>query len=287
MSKYKKCYHHCAPGECGTENAFYVACEYREESGYVMITGLEYNQKDGYAYFNFDDFAVTLNPQDKEAFMSYLAQSVAKGFSSAWYDDLNEILEEFAQDRLLQYLIDQMPVESRPEGLKMTCASCYHSFRGMVFHDALGWHGVCPKCGASFDVDAIDVDATSRNARVEVEEKNDGTVECTLCHHYIECDGNGDMPEFCPSCGSHLAYSCYELSETATCPPVQETEETFYVTFKLDARYIAEVRAKDAQEALQKAKSAYLDADFGAAEDINGEPIIVEDENGDFVWEKQ
>ena len=285
MSEYTRHCHHIAPGECGAENAFFVACEYRVESGFISVTGLEYNKEDGYAYFNFDDFAGTLDPRDKEAFMTYLAQSVAKGFSSAWYDDLREIQEEFAQDKLLRYLIDQMPAELQPQGMEMTCASCYHSFKGTVFHDALGWHGVCPQCGSSFDVDAIDVDATSENARVEVEEKNDGTVECTLCHSSLVCDGNGDMPELCPGCGSHLAYSSFEPSLPDS-SPIEEEGETFYVTFKIDARYIAEVKAKDAQEALRKAQSAYLDADFGTAEDINGEPIIVEDEHGDFIWEK-
>lgn len=27
-------------------------------------------------------------------------------------------------------------------------------------------------------------------------------------------------------------------------------------------------------------------ADFGAAQDIDGEPIIVEDQDGNFVWER-
>ena len=29
-----------------------------------------------------------------------------------------------------------------------------------------------------------------------------------------------------------------------------------------------------------------MDEDFGAASDIDGEPVIVEDEDGRFVWEK-
>jgi hypothetical protein len=29
-----------------------------------------------------------------------------------------------------------------------------------------------------------------------------------------------------------------------------------------------------------------MDADFGEAADIDGEPIIIEDERGNFVWEK-
>lgn len=60
----------------------------------------------------------------------------------------------------------------------------------------------------------------------------------------------------------------------------------YFVTYKLEARYIAEVEADSLDEALEKAESKYLDADFGEAIDIDGEKIIVEDENGDFVWEK-
>ena len=62
--------------------------------------------------------------------------------------------------------------------------------------------------------------------------------------------------------------------------------EDYYVTFKLDARYIAHVRAKNKEEALKKAEDKYINADFGEATDIDGEPIIVEDEKGNFVWEK-
>jgi phosphomannomutase len=60
----------------------------------------------------------------------------------------------------------------------------------------------------------------------------------------------------------------------------------YYVTYKIEARYIAEVEAENLEEAMEKAESEYIDADFGAAEDIDGEAIIVEDENGNYVWEK-
>ena len=60
----------------------------------------------------------------------------------------------------------------------------------------------------------------------------------------------------------------------------------YFVTYKLEARYIAEVEADSLDEALEKAESKYLDTDFGEAIDIDGEKIIVEDENGNFVWEK-
>lgn len=60
----------------------------------------------------------------------------------------------------------------------------------------------------------------------------------------------------------------------------------YYVTHKLDARYIAEVEADSLDEALKKAECKYIDADFGAAEDIEAEPVVIEDENGNYVWER-
>jgi phosphomannomutase len=60
----------------------------------------------------------------------------------------------------------------------------------------------------------------------------------------------------------------------------------YYVTYKIDARYVAEVEADNIKEALEKAESEYVDADFGVAQDIDGESIIIEDENGNFAWER-
>ena len=60
----------------------------------------------------------------------------------------------------------------------------------------------------------------------------------------------------------------------------------FYVTYKIDARYIAEVEAGTIKDALKKAAKEYINADFGEACDIDGEAIIVEDENAKFVWER-
>ena len=60
---------------------------------------------------------------------------------------------------------------------------------------------------------------------------------------------------------------------------------TYYITFKIDARYVAEVEANSAEEARDMAIDEYIDADFGEARDIDAEPIIVEDENGNYVWE--
>ena len=37
--------------------------------------------------------------------------------------------------------------------MELTCMSCLHEFEGNISLDELGWHGVCPKCGASFPVE--------------------------------------------------------------------------------------------------------------------------------------
>lgn len=60
----------------------------------------------------------------------------------------------------------------------------------------------------------------------------------------------------------------------------------YYVTHRVEARYIVGVEADNIEEAKEKASSEFSDADFGVAEDIDGEPIIIEDENGNYVWEK-
>ena len=60
----------------------------------------------------------------------------------------------------------------------------------------------------------------------------------------------------------------------------------YYVTYRIDARYTAEVEANSLEEAMDKARDEYYDADFGVAEDIDAATVIVEDENGNFVWEQ-
>ena len=60
----------------------------------------------------------------------------------------------------------------------------------------------------------------------------------------------------------------------------------YYVTYRIDARYVAEVEADSLEEAKEKADEEWCDADFGVAQDIDGEPIIVEDQDGNFVWER-
>ena len=58
----------------------------------------------------------------------------------------------------------------------------------------------------------------------------------------------------------------------------------YYVTYKIDARFIAEVDADNFDHALEKAVDAFVDADFGVAKEVNGEAIIVVDEDNN-LWE--
>ena len=60
----------------------------------------------------------------------------------------------------------------------------------------------------------------------------------------------------------------------------------YYVTHKLEARYVIDIEAENIEEAKRKAADEFADADFGVAEDIDGEVIMVEDENGNYLWEK-
>lgn len=60
----------------------------------------------------------------------------------------------------------------------------------------------------------------------------------------------------------------------------------FWVTYKIDARFVAAVDATDIQSALAAARLEYEDADFGEAEVIDGKAIIIEDEDGNYVWER-
>ena len=60
----------------------------------------------------------------------------------------------------------------------------------------------------------------------------------------------------------------------------------YYITYKVEARYIAEVEADNLKEAMKKGQYEYFDADFGVARDIDAEAIMIEDENGNYVWER-
>jgi hypothetical protein len=84
---------------------------------------------------------------------------------------------------------------------------------------------------------------------------------------------------------SHLIHSLRRVVEQEYEVEIPEKPH-FWVTFRVDARYVVEVEAETKDEALQIAQEKFSDANFGDASDVDGEAIIVEDENGVFVWEK-
>ncbi len=65
----------------------------------------------------------------------------------------------------------------------------------------------------------------------------------------------------------------------------------YYVTYRIEGRYTAEVEASSIEMAQKEAVTTYETADFGEVEDVgecgNTEQICVEDEEGNIVWEKE
>lgn len=113
----------------------------------------------------------------------------------------------------------------------------------------------------------------------------------------IFCDSCGqtsyvseDHGRYCPICGKDT------LTPITVEKIVPEGEKKLQVTFRVDARFVAEVTAEDVQdeklpkekvdEIINLANHVFGDADFGSAEDIDGEAIFIEDEKGNFLWEK-
>ena len=65
-----------------------------------------------------------------------------------------------------------------------------------------------------------------------------------------------------------------------------QTIKPYWCTMKVEGRFVARIDAHNEQEALALMASEYQAADFGDLEDIDGETIIIEDEYGNYVWEK-
>lgn len=76
---------------------------------------------------------------------------------------------------------------------------------------------------------------------------------------------------------------CENCAVRKTCDALKM--QRYYVTYRVDARYLVEVEAENIEEAKRKAESKWYSADFGVAEDIGGEQTIIEDEDGNILWE--
>ena len=61
----------------------------------------------------------------------------------------------------------------------------------------------------------------------------------------------------------------------------------YAVTFKITGRYKTEIdKQTDIPAILAAAESAFESADFGDAYDIEGTPVVIEDENGNRVYDQ-
>jgi hypothetical protein len=67
---------------------------------------------------------------------------------------------------------------------------------------------------------------------------------------------------------------------------IDNYDETYKVVFRFSARYITEVKADDIEKAKVIAEEKYTEADFGEAEDIDGELRFIEDEQGRRILDK-
>lgn len=61
----------------------------------------------------------------------------------------------------------------------------------------------------------------------------------------------------------------------------------YYVTYAINAVYVAEVNANSLEEAKKEADATYRAADLGELQHIKNEPIMVEDGRGECIWEKE
>ena len=59
---------------------------------------------------------------------------------------------------------------------------------------------------------------------------------------------------------------------------------TYYVTIKVDARYVATVEANSIEDAIKLGKDEFATANLNECETVEYEPVVVEDKN-DIVWE--
>ena len=69
-------------------------------------------------------------------------------------------------------------------------------------------------------------------------------------------------------------------------PTGQPILAPYWVTIKVDGRYVTQVVATSVDEAKGLAESRFTDVNLGPLEVVGSECIIIEDDKGNFVWEK-
>lgn len=68
--------------------------------------------------------------------------------------------------------------------------------------------------------------------------------------------------------------------------PNEKDYQDYYVTIKIDARAVVPVRAISYEEAMQKAKDDFIDLNLNEIEIVESDVILVEDEDGNYAYEK-
>ena len=68
---------------------------------------------------------------------------------------------------------------------------------------------------------------------------------------------------------------------------INEENKEYYVTYKIEGRYTVGLNEniEDIQKAISKANDIVFETEFGELEVVNSDPIYVEDEKGNRVWE--
>ncbi len=119
--------------------------------------------------------------------------------------------------------------------------------------------------------------------------KRSGISEYRIIGIELACynDQNEKLPFPIKVCESPCGYYSLPASKDDPNQGIDyEKEKTYYVTFAIDARYVAEVQAITLEEAKRKAETEFEAADIGDINIIGSECIIVEDENGEFLEER-
>ncbi len=103
-------------------------------------------------------------------------------------------------------------------------------------------------------------------------------IVCNTCGQISRSSHN----RYCPVCGRDViaSFSAEKIDEA----------EYVYVAFKVEGRYTAKVRrdvAGDIKGWISAAQEQIWDADFGNLCDIDADVVNIEDEAGDFLYEKQ
>lgn len=91
-----------------SEDGYELAAAFRiRENDLVSVSGIEYSEENGYAYFTFDAYANDEDLNDPEGFMAFLYNNETEGFSCAWYDTPEAILAEYGEDPNLAFVVKE------------------------------------------------------------------------------------------------------------------------------------------------------------------------------------